>query len=374
MKKPVLMLFILLAMFTSYVNAAESVKLNFFIKNACYKVYQNDNFLNSFTGYSEALEYAKLWENATLTYDGAVWHNFEDAKKVGFAENKGNSPLITKPFEVYQLENFLTTEPDFISACEYAKKYANSFVCGEIILWDNYKPYYYWQGTKLFYCDNILTYLSAKKADELTSPLYKSGDIVVYNFTDECNHIIQNVPAISQLPQLPRGCEVTSLAMLLNYHGIDVSKMTLASEIEKVNHKADLNEGFIGDMYSFTTFGLGVYHSPIARLAEKYAPGRVEDITGCDFEALYYYISNDEPVWVINNSLFKELDESYFEYWYTATQRIKVTYKEHSVLVTGIDGNFVYINDPLTGGTRYINKENFIEGWIQMGRQAIVIV
>lgn len=37
-----------------------------------------------------------------------------------------------------------------------------------------------------------------------------------------------NVPIENQMPDLPNGCEVTSLAMLLNYYGIKVTKEDLA--------------------------------------------------------------------------------------------------------------------------------------------------
>src|SRR5699024_10426129 len=37
-------------------------------------------------------------------------------------------------------------------------------------------------------------------------------------------------PLIAQLPKLPRGCEVTSLAMLLEFHGVDTDIMVLADE------------------------------------------------------------------------------------------------------------------------------------------------
>ena len=47
--------------------------------------------------------------------------------------------------------------------------------------------------------------------------------------------MIEDVPFIKQLPELPRGCEVTSLAMFFcNIKGVQVDKMQLASEIHRV--------------------------------------------------------------------------------------------------------------------------------------------
>ncbi|URM33750.1 C39 family peptidase [Cytobacillus firmus] len=197
--------------------------------------------------------------------------------------------------------------------------------------------------------------------------------------------IIIDAPAINQFPELPRGCEVTSLSMLLYHAGIQADKLTLAKEIKKNPEPYRVedgkiyfghpNEGFIGDMYSFDNPGLGVYHKPIQELAEKYMPGSIEDLTGSDFEDLKIHLSDGRPVWIIINTAYKQLSDDLFQTWHTPSGKIQITYKEHSVLLTGYDQEFMYFNDPLTGEK---NKKapinDFEKAWVQMGKQAITYI
>ena len=164
--------------------------------------------------------------------------------------------------------------------------------------------------------------------------------------------MIENVPFIKQLPELPRGCEVTSLAMLLQYKGVQVDKMQLASEIQRVPFeqnglRGNPYEGFVGNIYTKAEPGYGVYNKPIFNLAEKYVSEKVINLTDRDVKDLYKVISSGSPVWVIINTTFKPLAESSFETWNTSSGEVKITYFEHSVVVVGYDQNFVYVNDPL---------------------------
>jgi uncharacterized protein YvpB len=184
-------------------------------------------------------------------------------------------------------------------------------------------------------------------------------------------------PHIKQLPELARGCEVTSLAMMLQHAGTNVGKLQLAKEINKIPFKSNgLNgspyDGFVGNIYTFSEPGLGVYHGPIQKLAEKYLPGRTVNLTGSNFSELYRMLDKGMPVWVITNSWFKELPASQFRTWQTSHGPLKITYREHSVLVTGYDSNYIYFNDPLYHqGNRAVKKSDFIAAWSQMGKQAI---
>ncbi|WP_028544618.1 C39 family peptidase [Paenibacillus taiwanensis] len=194
---------------------------------------------------------------------------------------------------------------------------------------------------------------------------------------------LNGAPLILQLPELPRGCEVTVLAMLLQNEGVQVGKMDLAKKIKKdpstfrvegsKTYFGNPHDGFVGDMYSIRNPGLGVYHEPIAQLAESYLPGRVADITGTSFEHLLFTVAQGSPIWVIHTTLYDRVPASAWRTWQTPTGPIQVTYYEHSLLVTGYDEQYVYVHDPL-GRKNKVEREAFRRGWEQMGSQAITIL
>ncbi|WP_246942816.1 C39 family peptidase [Bacillus pinisoli] len=241
----------------------------------------------------------------------------------------------------------------------------------------------------------LFTFLFWMEAHTYFNTLHKKTNIETLalesvddeQFTEEPlikGQVLIDAPIIKQYPELPRGCEVTSLAMLLQYKGINTNKLELAERIKKDTtlyrrkenkiYFGNPNDGFVGDMYNLNKPGYGVYHEPIRELAEQYLPGEILDITGSDFEYLKFFLSNGNPVWIITNATFKVLGANSFQEWETPTGRVRITYREHSVLVTGYDENYVYFNDPLSGEKN--KKEpltDFIHAWEQMGSQAITV-
>jgi uncharacterized protein YvpB len=194
---------------------------------------------------------------------------------------------------------------------------------------------------------------------------------------------IRNVPLINQNPELPRGCEVTALAMLINFRGIAADKMDLAEEIAKDptpaawvdgrKHFGNPNTGFVGDMYSLgsgANDGLGVYHGPIYDLLLNYFPDTAVDLTGIEFADMLSFVERGNPVWIIITSRFRPLYASDFEVWDTPAGEISVTYRMHSVLITGFDENYIYFNDPW-GVEEVRGRTEFAAAWVQMGRQAV---
>ena len=218
-----------------------------------------------------------------------------------------------------------------------------------------------------------------KYIEKFTFSNIQRGKETEFSNNDE-KVILSNVPLIQQLPELDRGCEVTSLAMMLQYAGVSVDKMTLANEIKKVDFiddgvRGNPNEGFVGNIYTFSESGYAVYHGPLFQLAEKYLPNKAVDLTGKNIEEIYKSIKAGQPVVMITNATFAPLDEDEFTTWETNSGDVSITYNEHCVVLIGYDQESVYIRDPLEDSLDVkVPRETFEQAWVQMGSQAISYV
>ncbi|MGX7418760.1 C39 family peptidase [Carnobacterium gallinarum] len=189
-----------------------------------------------------------------------------------------------------------------------------------------------------------------------------------------------DVPLVNQMdePALYNGCEVSSLTMLLQYAGVEVSKNDLAAKLKSVpiidedGYMGNPNKAFVGDITGGGEGGLGVYHKPVANLAKKYiSKKKVNDITGSSFDDLLKQVAAGNPVWIITTANFVPVDS--FETWETAEEDLEITYDMHSVVVTGYDADSIYINNPYGEKDQQLDKADFVAAFEQMGSQAIYL-
>ncbi|MBP0963945.1 MAG: C39 family peptidase [Oscillospiraceae bacterium] len=189
-----------------------------------------------------------------------------------------------------------------------------------------------------------------------------------------------NVPRILQNPELPTGCEVTSLAMALQYAGFPATHIELADKwLDKGEYRAsDYRKVFVGEPTS--AFAYGCFAGVIERCANKYLESRnssaeVKNITGCAPKQLYRYIANGIPVIIWATGDMKEC--YYDKQWIDKETGNVITWirNEHCMVLTGYDfeQKLIYVNDPLKGRTAY-PMELFEHRFKQMESQAIVII
>lgn len=187
-----------------------------------------------------------------------------------------------------------------------------------------------------------------------------------------------DVPLENQMPDLPNGCEVTSLSMLMNYYGVKVNKNELAENIQHVDfftdggkYRGNPNQGFVGHM-SIANAGWCVYNGPLYNVARKYTT-HIENITGSDFLGLLKLISNGHPVLIITTTTFNRVND--MQTWDTNTGKVNVTPSSHACVITGYSKpkKVVYVNNPYGYKNQPVNWKNLQASYNQQGRQALYI-
>lgn len=190
-----------------------------------------------------------------------------------------------------------------------------------------------------------------------------------------------NVPLINQNPELRYGCEVTSLAMVLNYAGVKVNKMELYKKVKKdrdpikrsssgdILHWGNPHEGFVGDMTGRNA-GYAVFDKPITLLVNEYLPDRAVNLTNQSFDKVLQHVSKGYPVVVWTTGDYRLPDR--WESWKHGKQVIKTPLDLHAVVLVGYDQQFVYLNDPLSGRKKVkVNKKQFINSWHALKSRAV---
>ncbi len=192
--------------------------------------------------------------------------------------------------------------------------------------------------------------------------------------------IILDAPLIKQNPELKYGCEVTSIAMMLQYAGTPISKIDLYKRIKKdpdpiiksgkdIIQWGDPNEGFVGDMTGKKA-GYAVFDKPIENLVNFYLPNCAVNLSNQPFTVLEDHLLDGYPIVVWTTGDYRLPDR--WEAWKHHNQTISTPLDLHAVLLVGFDQNYVYINDPLSGRKQVkVNKTQFISSWIALKSRAI---
>lgn len=188
-----------------------------------------------------------------------------------------------------------------------------------------------------------------------------------------------DVENILQLPKLPNGCEIVSLAIVLNYLGFDVDPVVLS---EKYLEKSSFGEGdpfftYIGDPGA-TDMGIGCYAPCIANAARAYLNDEkdnkysVKNMSGSDFSEFEQYIDNGMPVifWGLTNM---DCDPTLCMSFYT--ERGEVIWRSHShcLVLIGYTANTYLFCDPLKEGITEYQKSDVRDSHELVYRQALVI-
>ncbi|MDD6194390.1 MAG: C39 family peptidase [Lachnospiraceae bacterium] len=185
-----------------------------------------------------------------------------------------------------------------------------------------------------------------------------------------------DVPMVYQRPELPTGCEITSLAMVLNYYGYDIDKCSLSDEYLDKGPTFETNpyHAFMGEPRSVHSYGC--YAPVIVNAAKKYLSTvgnelLVYDMSGSDFEDFLPYLNKGIPVIVWETIGMKE---SYCSSSFTVNgETVEGITNEHCMVLIGYDQDHYIMADPLAG-IKYYGKDIVVQRYNEMNRQAVIVM
>lgn len=190
------------------------------------------------------------------------------------------------------------------------------------------------------------------------------------------------VPALSQFPTLPTGCEATSAVMVMQYYGKDIAPEQFADSWLECSNDFYYNDGelfgpdpdrvFAGDPFSENSYGC--YADVIVDAINGNSDNlTAEKITGKSLDLLCEeYIDNNNPllIWA-TTSMRKSRDGTV---WHLADgETFRWISGEHCLVLVGYSKDYYFFNDPQSGSIvayqRYVAEQRFIE----LGSQAVCI-
>ncbi|MGI6176390.1 MAG: C39 family peptidase [Christensenellales bacterium] len=206
-------------------------------------------------------------------------------------------------------------------------------------------------------------------ASELTDALFdipQSNMLYVHN--------------IEQQPELPAGCEITSLAIALNYVGpYNAGRMLLAEKYLKTGPvgSTDYRKAYVGNPKDRT--GHGCYAPVIVDAAQRFIEDvggteKVVDLSGCDAWELYETVAEGHPVIVWATIDLREPSTS--ATWIIDGEALTWVYPLHCMVLVGYDleADTVTMCDPLKPGYTAYDRALFEKRFEQLESQAVVII
>jgi len=195
------------------------------------------------------------------------------------------------------------------------------------------------------------------------------------------------VPVIMQKPELPQGCEIKALTAVLNYYGMNVTKLEMADNyLPKQNIYTSANQrygpnpalAYAGNPRDKAN-GMYVFAAPIvkaaeAAIADKQANLRVTDMSSASQSEILELVEEGVPVvvWVtLDLSTPKTSANKGWIYEGEAVKR-EAYINLHAVVLTGHSDQQVVVMDPLQGNVSY-NVDEFFKSYQELNMQAVAV-
>lgn len=195
----------------------------------------------------------------------------------------------------------------------------------------------------------------------------------------------RSVELIYQNPELPNGCEVTSLAMLLNWAGMETDKLELYellpsqtfTSLDGTYYGVEPEAAYVGDAASVMG-GWYCFEGPVIEAGNAWleAQGsslKVEKLSGLSRSELERYLSAGVPLAAWVTLKYQEPRLSTTTAWVTPDGTLYTPYSNlHCVVAAGIEDGGYLTADPIEGWT-LVDADAFWEAFEAMGSRAVAV-
>jgi uncharacterized protein YvpB len=237
--------------------------------------------------------------------------------------------------------------------------------------------------------ETVIVSITAAATTAATTAVPEVSYLSLPELSDEANAAFIETENILQNPELPTGCEITSLTMLLRFYGFDAEKVHLADNYLPIswgNSRWEDGKKFSDSFFDYFIGdpkgrGYGCFSPAIMTAADKYLEEndpenrfKAVNISGCDPEFLYRVVLSGNPVmcWATDGMIAPEYRESWYDN--ETGEQLDWYLNEHAFLLVGFDmeKRLVYLSDPMKGDIFY-SMDKFETRFAEMHRQAIII-
>lgn len=205
----------------------------------------------------------------------------------------------------------------------------------------------------------------------------EDGDMVI-------DEVFIEVPTIMQLPELPNGCEITSLTSVLNYKGYNAEKTKMADVyLPKEPFYRKDNKLFGANPYIAyagnprENHGFFSYAPPIVKAANDFLANfegdeNPIDISGSTKEEIINYLKQGIPVVIwVTLDLSKPIN-TYSWHLSDTGEEVNMPINLHCVVLNGYVGDNVHVMNPLEGQVMY-NGDAFFQSYGELGNHAMIL-
>ncbi|MBM6773928.1 C39 family peptidase, partial [Ligilactobacillus agilis] len=177
---------------------------------------------------------------------------------------------------------------------------------------------------------------------------FREGRITYYadNVSGAIHGVYNDAQVIAQRPELPTGCEITAVTMMLRYAGVNVSKTQLADEMPRSSNP---DYGFIGNPYSI--YGNWVAPGGVAPVINRHL-GHSQIMTGASLQAIKDKLLLENHLVVV---------------WFANING----FGTHTVTLTGYNNDTIYYNNPWTARKESMSLGTFYYHWNKDAQRAI---